>query len=72
MATIKIEYAAKQDFNFDKAFKPSVFVNGKWVYTISRCKKTMRGALNAAKKLAEEYSTHYSSQYNNITISQKS
>ena len=68
MTKIKIEYTAYQDKNFNKAFKPSVFVNGKWVYTISRCKKTMHGALDSAKKLAEEYATHYSSQNNDIVI----
>lgn len=56
---ITVEYNAHRDFNFDKAFKPDVYVNGKWIYTISRCKKTMRGALNQAKRLAEGYATNY-------------
>jgi hypothetical protein len=56
---ITIEYSAHQDFNFEKAFKPDVYVNGKWIYTISRCKKTMRGALNNAKRLAEGYAKNY-------------
>ncbi len=68
---IAIEYTARKDNNYDKAFKPSVYVNGKWIYTISRCKKTMRGALNAAKRLAEEHAIGYPSQYNEITVTQK-
>ncbi len=68
MKTITIEYSAKQDTRYNKAFKPNVWVDGKWIYTISRCKKTMRGALNAAKKLAEEHANQYMC---NIIIRQK-
>lgn len=71
MATIKIEYSAYQDFNYDKAFKPTVYVNGKWIYSISRCKKTMRGALTQAKRLAEQHALNYSDKYNDITVSRK-
>lgn len=56
---IFIEYTAHQDKNYAKAFKPDVYVNGKWIYTISRCKKTMRGAINNAKKLADQHATTY-------------
>ena len=56
---ITIEYSAHQDRNYDKAFKPDVYINGKWIYTISRCKKTMRGAINNAKILAEDCAKNY-------------
>jgi len=60
---ITIEYSAHQDKMYAKAFKPDVYVNGKWIYTISHSKKTMRGALNNAKQLAEQHQKTYS---NNI------
>lgn len=69
---ITIEYSAHQDFDFDKAFKPDVYVNGKWIYTISRCKKTMRGALNNAKKLANDYASNYpNNAYCKVVVKEK-
>jgi hypothetical protein len=68
---IKIEYTARKDERYDKAFKPILFVNGKWHYTTARCKKTMRGALNSAKRMAEQCENDYPAQYNNVTITQR-
>jgi len=68
---VKIEFTAKQDKNYDKAFKPLIFANGKWVYTTARCRKTMNGALNYAKKLAEQHAKNYPSLYTDITIVRK-
>ncbi len=72
MNTVKIEYAVRRDVNYDKAFKPLVFVDGKAIYTTMRCKKTMRGALTAAKKYANELAvSNYPSLYNEITITER-
>jgi len=68
---INIEYAARQDHHYDKAFKPLVFLNGKAIYTTTRCKKTMRGALNCAKRIANEVSKQYPKQYNEVVITQR-
>jgi hypothetical protein len=64
-----IEYSASKSLS--GGFKPSVYVNGKWCYSITRNAKTMRGALSKARRLAEDAATQFPSQYNNITIKQR-
>jgi hypothetical protein len=69
MNNVLIEYEARK---ITKAFKPCVFVNGKWVYTISHSKKTMRGGLAEAKRLAESIAkNNYPACWNNVTVKEK-
>lgn len=70
MATINVVYTTKKDERFTKSFKPIVSVNGKFHYHTERNKKTMRGALNVAKRVAEDVANYY--RYNNIvTVEEK-
>jgi len=71
MANVTIEYSAYKMDGYDKAFKPSLYINGEWVYTISRARKSMRGALNEAKRIAEDHARQYPKQYNNVTVAKR-
>lgn len=64
-----IEYSASKSLL--GGFKPSIYINGKWCYSIVRNAKTMRGAMSKAKRLAEDAAKQFPSQYNNINIREK-
>lgn len=64
-----IEYSASQSLL--GGFKPSIYINGKWCYSIVRNAKTMSGAMSKAKRLAEDAAMQFPSQYNDVTIKER-
>lgn len=68
---INITYTAKKDERFTKSFKPIVFVNGKFHYHTERNKKTMNGALNVAKRVAESVAGYYEKTGNVVNVEVK-
>ena len=64
-----IEYSASKSLL--GGFKPSIYINGKWCYSIVRNAKTERGAISKAKRLAEDAAKQFPSLYNNVTIRAK-
>ncbi len=65
----KIEYAAHKSAT--GGYKPAVYVNGKPMYILERNKKTERGALSAARRVAEETAQMWkaASGSNQVTVS---
>lgn len=65
-----IEYGASKSML--GGYKPSIYINGKWCYSIVRNTKTLRGAINRAKKLAEQAAeANFPKQYNDVVIQER-